>query len=325
MRTLVMLHTLLAALAISALGAQSGQPAEAFRLPDADMISEDIAYDSAGDRFFVSSVHRGGVDVVTRAGSSRTFIAPGADSTWGMFAVGVDGARGALWTTTAAMRGAARYAAADSGRSAVLEYDLRTGALRRRLVAPDSGALALGDLTIARNGSVYVSDGMGSGVYAIDARASAVRVLVSRGTLRSPQTPALSADERTLFVPDYSRGIAAVDLASGAVHWLERADSIELRGIDGLYRRGGDLIAVQNGVAPNRIVRLALDAEMRRVEHATVLARGPTARDVTHAAFVRGDMYYITQSGWDRLGADGAMKPGGANDGPVVLRLPVAP
>jgi hypothetical protein len=325
MRMPILIATLVVTVAASVLEAQRSAPSVAFRLAEPDMISEDIAYDSARDRFFVSSVRRGGIDVVSATGGSHTFVPPGEGESWGMFAVGVDAARGALWATSAALPMAARYEAGDAGKSALLEFDLATGALRRRLVAPDSGAHALGDLTIGHDGAVYVSDGQGSGVYALDAGASALRVLVPRGTLRSPQTPALSADGATLFVPDYAKGIAAVDVRSGAVEWVEHPDTLSLKGIDGLYRVGHDLIAVQNGLVPNRLVRLALDSAARHVVGWTVLARGADASDMTHAAFARGAVYYITGSGWDRVGDDGTMKPGSPAEAPVIRRLQLAP
>src|SRR6185312_6432820 len=72
---------------------------------------------------------------------------------WGMFAVHVDPARQVLWATTAAVNAAQGYSAADSGRSALLAYDLATGALRARLEPSDARrAHVLGDMTIGADG-----------------------------------------------------------------------------------------------------------------------------------------------------------------------------
>ncbi len=303
----------------------AGSPELIARLPDADMISEDLAYDSRGKRFLVSSVHRGGIYAVAN-GRTTTLVQPGADSTWGIFALRVDSARQTLWATTAVLPMAARYSSADSGRSALLAYDLRTGALRARYMAPDTGAHVLGDLVVSSSGTVYVSDGLGGGVYALLPGNNALQVLVPQGIFRSPQTPALSADETTLFVPDYAIGIAAVNIASGARAWISHSDSLTLTGIDGLYRGGRDLIAVQNGVEPNRIVRLTLDSAMRRVVRTSAIARGPSAPSLTHATIVNGWLYFITKSGWERAADDGAMtaaaSPAAA---PSIVRVRMSP
>ena len=135
---------------------------------------------------------------------------------------------------------------------------------------------------------------------------------------RSPQTSALSSDDATLFVPDYSIGIAAVDVASGSVTWLIHSDSLALTGIDGMYRVGRDLIAVQNGLEPNRI--------MRRVVRATTIARGSGARSLTHATVVGRWLYFLTKSGWERAADDGTMTAAAsAAEAPVLVRMHIAP
>jgi sugar lactone lactonase YvrE len=310
--------------ALSALATRdAGSPQLSFRLPDVDMISEDIAYDAGSARFLVSSVRRGGIYAASASIRATPIVPPGADGSWGMFALGI--ARDAFWTTTAALPMAAHYAPADSGKSALLEYDLRTGALRGRYVASDSGAHALGDLVVAPNGAVYVSDGIGGEVYALAPGSDSLRVLVQPGVLVSPQTPALSSDGTTLFVSDYAIGIAAVSTATGQVAWVTHSDSLALTGIDGMYRLGRDLIIVQNGVEPNRIMRLTLDAPMRRVVRAVTLARGPSARSLTHATIAGSWLYFITKSGWERVADDGAMTAGTAADAPTVMRVRIAP
>ena len=302
-----------------------GAPELAFRLPATDMISEDIAYDAGRALFLVSSVRNGRVYAKRSGVDTPAIVRFGGDHGWGTFALGVDSSRGVLWATTAAVSMAAQFTPTDSGRSALLALDLGTGRPRGRYVPPDSGAHTLGDITVARNGAVYVADGLGSGVYVLDAGRDSLRVLVPRGVFSSPQTPALSADGATLFVPDYSIGIAAVDIATGSVTWITHSDSLALTGIDGLYRVGHDLIVVQNGLEPNRIARLALDAPMRRVVQATTLVRGPNAVDLNHATIVGNWIYFIRRSGWERVADDGTMRKGAAGDEPTVARMRLAP
>ena len=302
-----------------------GSPVLVARLPDADMISEDVAYDAQGGRFLVSSVHHGGVYAIAN-GRTSSLVEPRADSTWGMFALGVDTARRVLWATTAAFSVAAGYSPRDSGRSALVKYDLHTGALRGRYVAPDTGAHVLGDLVLGGSGAVYVSDGLGGGIYALAPGGDSLRVLLPRGTFRSPQTPALSSDGATLFVPDYSIGIAAVDIASGRIVWVTHSDSLALTGIDGMYRVGPDLIVVQNGLEPNRIMRLALDRSMHRVVRAIPVVRGAGARSLTHATVSGGWLYFLTDSGWERAADDGTMTAAAsAADAPKIVRVRIAP
>jgi hypothetical protein len=127
-------------------------------------------------------------------------------------------------------------------------------------------------------------------------------------------------------VADYARGVAAVDLATGAVTWLPHAGNVAVTGIDGLYRAGRELIAVQNGTTPNRVMRLVLDRAMTRILWAEVLERGtPPLADPTHGV-VRGGVFdVIANSGWSRVKPDGTMEQGGGADRVVVRRIPLAP
>lgn len=299
----------------------------AFTLSDADLVAEDIAYDSVRHRFLVSSVRRRKIVAVDSAGRATDFTRSGADSTWGMFAVRVDPVRQVLWATTAAVNAAQGYNPADSGRSALLAYDLATGALRARFEAPDPArAHVLGDMTIGADGTVYVSDAVSGAVYTAAPGAHALAVLVPAGTFSSPQTPALSADEKHLFVADYARGIAAVDLATRVVRWLAHPGNVTLVGTDGLYRVGNTLLAVQNGTTPNRVVRVLLDTAMTRVLDAEVLERAkPAVSDPTHGVMVSDTFYFIARSGWDRVQAHGTLAPAGADDAPMVRRIELMP
>jgi len=301
--------------------------AVAFTLADADLVAEDIAYDSVRHLFLVSSVHRRKIVAVDSTGHATDFTRPGADSTWGMFALHVDAARQLLWATTAAVRAAQGYSPADSGRSALLAYDLATGALRTRLEPADARrAHVLGDMTVGADGTVYVSDALSGAVYTATPGARMLAVLVPAGTFTSPQTPALSADDKRLFVADYARGIAVVDLSTRAVRWLGHPGNVALVGTDGLYRVGNTLLAVQNGTTPNRVLRVLLDTAMTRVLDAEVLERAkPAVSDPTHGVLVGDTFYFIAQSGWHRVQNDGTFTPAGAHDAPVVRRLTLLP
>jgi hypothetical protein len=116
-----------------------------------------------------------------------------------------------------------------------------------------------------------------------------------------------------------------VDVTSGRITWITHTDSLALAGIDGMYRVGNDLIVVQNGLEPNRIMRLTLDPSMRRVVHATTLVRGAGASSLTHATVEGGWLYFIAKSGWERAADDGAMTAAGAADAPAIERMRIAP
>ena len=275
----------------------------------------------------MSSVHHRKILAIDRRGAVREFIHEGQDGVWAMLAVAVDAKRRVLWASTAAMPQALGYQAADAGRSAMLKYDLRTGRLLKRYDLKPEGGIqhVLGDMTISPAGDVYVGDASGA-VYTIHSSRDVLEILVGPGEMVGPQTPALSPDGKRLFVADYGRGIAIVDIASHAVSWLAIPKNLGVAGIDGLYLTGRELIAVQNGTSPMRIIRIQLDSALTRAESwKLVEANTPALGTPTHAVVVGRELYFIGNSGWDNFSDEGPINPGATFKPPQILKVRLTP
>jgi sugar lactone lactonase YvrE len=284
-----------------------------FKLAGRDLIPEDIAYDPKTSRFFVSSVRQSKIIAVLGETDSRDF----AKADWPVLALRVDSRRRYLWAATGWLPHCERCNKADEDKSALLAFDLDSGALRQRVESPVKGLL--GDMTISRAGEIFVSEGIHGAVLRLRPGANRLERIDMPGEFPSPQTPALSSDEKTLYVPDYARGIAAITLATGRVTWLQPADDIALSGIDGLYVYRGSFLAVQNGTTPARIVRFSLDLRQQEVLEANTPALG----EPTHGTIVGNTFYFIANSGWDQYDDDGKKKTGSAPVESTVRKIPL--
>jgi len=287
-------------------------------LPEKDLIAEDIAYDPVGGRFFVSSVRHRKILSVTKRGKVTQFLPEGQPNIWAILALCVDSKRKVLWASTAAMPEAIGFSKQEEGRSALLKYSLESGALLKRYDLKADTKHALGDMTVSSSGDVYASDGFGA-VYWVEHSRDTIETLVGNGTFRSPQTPALSADEKRLFVPDYSRGISVVDLATKQWKLLEHPKELSLGGIDGLYLKDRTMLAIQNGTKPARVIRMSLDESLTRVtQWETIEANWPGLGAPTHGVVVGDQFYFIANSGWDKMNDDGSLRPGAAFEAPQI-------
>ena len=282
----------------------------ALRLRDPGLVAEDIDYDPASDRFFVSSILEHKVISVTRAGAAKTFAE--APDGWPMMALKIDTDHRRLWVTEVALAGFDGVASADEGRSAILEYNLDTGARRRRIEGPAQASL--GDMVLLPDGDPIVSDGDGGGIYRLhDGRWRRI----DRGDFISPQTPAICPDHR-VFVPDYLRGIAAFNPMTGAVSWLASEGRYALSGIDGLYCQGNTLLATQNGAFPERVVAFQLNDSETAIVGQTITDRSPKT-DPTHGVLIGDDFFYIGNSGWAALDEHGRVSAGAALTAAVIM------
>ena len=304
--------------------APRGTHVELATLPTADLIAEDIGVDPRSGSRFLSSVHAGTVLELDATGKWSTFAASADLAAWGIYALAVDPSRNCLWLSTVAGPVSPPYHEADQGRSAILRVGLKSRTVEHKYELADGIAHAFGDLALGKQHEVYVADGVGGGVYRIGPEPGATLLpLVRPGAMRSPQTPVPIPGGARLLVPDYSRGIAVVDLQrDGSVSWLPHPPELALYGIDGLYLHGQTLIAVQNGTVPERLLLLRMDASLTKILHWEVaLARTPGLGDPTHGV-VRGNRFeFISNSGWDRVDDQGQFKPSPTASNPALWSI----
>jgi sugar lactone lactonase YvrE len=288
-----------------------------FVIPDAGLLAEDIDYDPATKSFLITSVLEKKIIRITTDGNTTDFAR--SPSHWPMLALKVDAARKLVWATEVALNGFTAAPPSDWGRSAVLCFDLETGALKHRVEAATH--VALGDMVLTPNGIPIVSDGDGGGIYEVK---NDKLDRIDDGDFISPQTPVMHPDGNHVFVPDYVRGIGLLDLATKSVTWLQREPAVKfaVNGIDGLYLHGPWLIATQNGTAPERVVRFRRNSTLTGIDSEQIIERStPTLGDPTHGVVVGGFFYYIANSGWDKLNEHGDLKPGSTMSPALVMRF----
>jgi hypothetical protein len=275
-------------------------------LGDAGVVPEDIDFDPQTKTFLITSVLEKKIVRVAPSGQISTFASsPGG---WPMLAIKVDAKRKLVWATDVALDGFTNAPKSDWGRSAVLCFDLQTGALRNRIEGPPHSAL--GDMALTEEGVPIVSDGGGGGVYRIE---DGRLVLINGEDFISPQTPVVLQGGKVAAVPDYARGIGILDLKVGSVRWLNQPGGakVALNGVDGLYFADGGFMLTQNGTSPERVVRMKLDQSQTKVVSEDVIERAtPTLGDPTHGVVVGDWFYYIANSGWDVLDEHGDVKAG---------------
>jgi sugar lactone lactonase YvrE len=255
-------------------------------------------------------------------GTVTDFVAPGAHGLAAALGMAIDAKRRLLWIVSAGLPHAAGLPESARDTSALLAADLDSGELRRKVESPP-GKHLWNDLAIAADGTVYVSD-PGSASVARVAPDGAVSTLVEGHGLVSPGGLALAADESLLYIADWSQGLALVELATGALHWLRPPANATLLGIDGLRRDGDALIAIQNGITPHRIVRYRLAADGRSVTAAELLERHvPGWDEPTLGVVVDGALVYVANSQWPKFPEDGSTPDLTTLAEPVVRRLPL--
>ncbi|HKV91668.1 MAG TPA: hypothetical protein VJW20_03860 [Candidatus Angelobacter sp.] len=303
-------------------------------LPQADTMPEDIAYIKSSGSFIVSSIQHHSLYRVTlpKSGSKECAMQelplPADARHWPTLAVSFDPTRKALWVSASAMPGFSGFPKEDSGKAELLEVDPDSGKVLRRFAPATNGPAVLGDMSVTADGTVYVTDSMGGGVYRLHGDLETARLEKIADGLFSPQTPVLARDGKRLFIADYSMGIAAITLpAAGAmakVSYLPHPENIAVVALDGLYLDGYSLVGIQNGTDPERIIRLQLNHAQTEITGAEIIEQANDRMgDPTHAVLVDGWFYVSANVGWNKVDDEtGKLKDGAAFTPPVLLRFP---
>ena len=227
----------------------------------------------------------------------------------------------------------------DEGKAALLALDSRSGKVVRRFDLQSTPPAVLGDMSISSDGTVYVSDSLGGRVFRVagtpdrkgwdKAKLDKAKLEMIAEDLFSPQTPVLAADGKRLFVPEYSLGIAVIDLTgndltgSEKITYLSHPENVAVNGIDGMHLVGDSLIGVQNGTEPERIVRFRLNHAQTEIESAEIIEQSaPTLGEPTHAIAANGYIYVSANVGWDKIDDHGKLKEGTSFTPPVLMRFP---
>lgn len=275
-----------------------------------DFVPEGIAIDAAGT-LYLGSVRKGVLVADGELLSDR-------QGHWSVFGMRFHD-DGSLWFASAAVP-QLENAEDDIGRTGLFRIDVRTGAITRAaLLPPFAPEQVLGDLVIDGD-IIYTTDSLTGAVYRYDIKRDAYAELVQRGVLGSPQGLAFDESGDYLYVADYTAGLYRVRLADRMLEKLQVADDISDHGIDGLYRFGDRLIAIQNGIRPHRVASFGLSEDGAAISDSRVLAANLDAFDEpTLGAIHDGKFYFVANSHWNRFDRENRL-PAGLS-GPVVLRI----
>jgi hypothetical protein len=280
----------------------------AFELPVRGLI-EGIAFDPKSGAYFFSSVAERKIYRRTKAGVVSEFVPGGGSGLLSPLGIAVDSGQRRLWIVSAGLPQAAGLKVGERNKSALLAFDLDTGAWQKTFDAPP-GDRSWNDLELAADGSVFVSDPGAKAILRVKPDGGILTLLAGEEHFASPGGLALSADGRKLYIADWSNGLGVLDLdkpGAAGFAWMRPPAGSTVLGIDGLRLRGNRLIAIQNGVVPPRILSLELAADGRALVAAKTLERNlPEWDEPTLGVLVDGELHYVANSHWPSFPGDAA-------------------
>ena len=256
-----------------------------------DLLPEAIAYDRKG-AVYIGSVRNG---AILKADKKSKTLKQIASAPGGVFDIKIRGKK--VW---AAVNNQLAYEQADpeNAFAAIMAFNAKSGALITDVKSAEEDAM-LGDLEVAKDGTVYASDSITPRLFRMAPDGKTLDVFVQDERFANPQGIALDEKSGKLFMADYLAGVFSIDVNTGEATQLANEADAWLGGIDGLYLYKDGLIGIQNGTTPQRIAYMRLTDDKTAITSFVTLHRNLDGwNEPTHGALMGDEFRYIATSNW---------------------------
>jgi SMP-30/Gluconolactonase/LRE-like region len=258
-----------------------------------DLIPEGLAYDSAHDVLYLSSMHQKKIVKISRDAKNSDFVPGDRYNLLPILGIRMDPTDGSVWSNSWL----------EGHKSELLHFD-SNGTLLGRFSTTDEGKHGFNDLVVLRSGTVFLTDTSSNQIYRFNIESKSFQAIKLSRELLLPNGIASTEDEQFLYIAD-QLGVLRLDVRSGESTEVSPGPHSTLAGADGLYWHKGSLIAVQNGIGSPRIAAFQLSNDGLHVYKTIVLENRSAFTVLPTTGALRGnDFYFIANSQLDNLNGD---------------------
>lgn len=224
-----------------------------------------------------------------------------------VFSMKADAKNEFLWVATAAIPEMENYSKELEGKAEILKIAIKTKEIVNRYTF--DGQHLFGDLVVTKANVVYLSDSAKAKIYKIE-KDEFTEWLNLENEAFNLQGITLNASEDKLFVADYLKGILSVSIKNQSKHWIQFPKGTTQKGIDGLTFYNNSLLAIHNGVSPNRIIRYFLNNEQNQFDSFTVLDHNRKEFNEPVLGTLSGNsFYFFCNSPWNAYSKSFELNP----------------
>jgi hypothetical protein len=279
-------------------------------------LPEGVEWDAAHSRFLVSGIreHRV-VSVDPNSGHAIDFAkAPGS-----VLGLHIDKHTGIVWAAWTQFG----HAFKANGGTGISAWSTKDNHHLGDWRLPDNDPrVNFGDLVIVDAHTIAASDSGTGAIWTFDMKSHRYDALVPAGKFENPQGLVAGILPATIVLADYPTGLWRVSLKDGSLTQLAPPAGSEIRGIDGIYRHGDDLIAVQNGTKTPRILAIHF-GKRGEIAHVRRWLELPGAE--IGLGTLNGDAFWFVANGqWNEYDDDLAPRPGATFEAPRLRALPLS-
>lgn len=256
---------------------------------------EGLTYLSKSKTWLASSIHkRKIVSFDNKTGHCTDWLK--TEDMLAVFAMKADAKEQYLWVATSAMPEMENFSQALEGKAEILKVDIKTKQIVKRYEI--EGNHVFGDIYVSKGNVVYISDSAKPMLYKIENEELKLFMSFEKDGFNL-QGITMNDKEDKLFVADYLKGIAVVDIKTLSKTWLTLPEGTIGKGIDGLVFYKNKLIAIQNGVTPIRLIQFNLNESQNQIDSFNILDQNrPEFDEPALATMVGNKLYFFANSPW---------------------------
>ncbi len=310
---------------LQANGKPFGGSQTAFTIDDAwtGLLYESLAYDPKDHSFLLGSVRDGSV-IRVKDGQRQEFIPASNGDTngpWSITDLAVDAPRNRLWVASTSLPQYSHFSPANQGMAGIFEYELDSGKLVKNYVLPPKARPHLiTSLTVAPDGAVYFNNNIRGHILRIDPTLKKIGGVLDSPIFRSINGLATDETGKFLYFSDFEFGLFGIDLEKKQLLDLANPAKFIAGGIDDIIYDDNGLIVIQNGIKPQRVMRIQLSQDKRRPLKVYPIESANPAFDLPSHGVVVGDkLYYSANSQWRKMDGRGLLKDGEKWDDQIIL------
>jgi len=277
------------------------------------MLFENIAYDKEHNRFLLASIRSGEIYQIDQQGKFSSFISDtdAKKGPWGAVDMELSQDKKSLWVASASMPQYNGVSEQNLGSAMLSHYRLSDGELIKRYPIDNlKTPKLLTALHIGNDESVYFLSLFEQTIYRLKPDSDKPEKVIELSELPAIKAITSNADDSYLYVADFEKGLYVIDVANQKMGNMDPKDERFFTGISDLFYVDGDLIGIQSGVSPARVMRFDLAQDLIIKMNFPVEASHETFATLGNGTLVDNHVYYVANSQWGKMDMGGNLIEG---------------
>lgn len=267
-------------------------------LSEKDLIPEGTAYNSSADILYISCIYKQKIIGIDQEGNVSDIISAKHFGPFSPIGIEFDNTRQKLWAC-AAVAPIVNQSGNDEWTTTIMSFDTDNQLpIKQYTMLAGGDPVFFNDLTVDKNGNVYVTESVNNWIYIIDSDTDSLRKFVELKGFTFPNGITKEKDSDFIFIA-VDQGILRLNPKNKAIQLLKASENVDATVIDGLAMHDNFFIGHQS----TKVVKFYFNEDKTRLTSSEVLDSGDEF-DSSTTGEVDNDEYYFIVNSQIRSGID---------------------